>query len=56
MGYRNVSLPTEFVSEIEDHKPAWMSIAEYVRHAVYYYMREYKDETEPILKEVASID
>jgi len=56
MGYRNVSLPTEIVNEIEQKKPTWMSIAEYVRHAVYYYMREYKPTTEPILKEVPPIE
>ena len=56
MGYRNVSLPTEFVDEIEQKKPNWMSIAEYVRHAVYYYMRTYKDTPDTILKEVPVIE
>ena len=56
MGYRNVSLPREFVDEIEDKKPAWMSIAEYVRHAVYYYMRTYKDIPDIVLKEVSQIE
>jgi len=56
MGYRNVSLPTEIVNEIEQKKPHWMSIAEYVRHAVYYYMREYRPPTEPILKETTTIE
>ena len=56
MGYRNVSLPTELVNEIEEKKPKWMSIAEYVRHAVYFYMRTYKDIPDTILKEVPVLE
>lgn len=46
--WRNISLPTELVEEIEDKKPDYMSIAEFVRHAVRYYIDSLLRSSEPI--------
>ena len=39
--WRNVSLPNELVVEIEDKKPTYMSIAEFIRLSARFYMDHY---------------